>query len=86
MVSKHALIYIRAFIAYVHNTRNYILWTHNVYLFVHGYYTGVMYFRSVGTECIQSTLVISNSKGLSEILRDIRSSTYQVCRIEEKII
>ena len=35
---------------------------------------------------VQSTLVISNSKGLSEILRDIRSSTYQVCRIEEKII
>ena len=35
---------------------------------------------------IQSTLVISNSKGLSEILRDIRTSTYQICRIEEKII
>ena len=35
---------------------------------------------------VQSTLVISNSKGLSEILRDNRSSTYQVCRIEEKII
>ena len=35
---------------------------------------------------IQSTLVISNSKGLSEILRDIRTSTYQSCRIEEKII
>ena len=34
---------------------------------------------------IQSTLVISNSKGLSEILRDIRTSTYQICRIEEKI-
>ena len=34
---------------------------------------------------IQSTLVISNSKGLSEILRDIRISTYQICRIEEKI-
>ena len=33
---------------------------------------------------IQSTLVISNSKGLSEILRDIHSSTYQVCRIEKK--
>ena len=32
----------------------------------------------------QSTLVISNSKGLSEILRDIRTSTYQICRIEEK--
>ena len=35
---------------------------------------------------IQSTLVISNSKRLSEILRDIRTSTYQICRIEEKII
>ena len=29
--------------------------------------------------------MISNSKGLSEILRDIRTSTYQNCRIEEKI-
>ena len=38
------------------------------------------------TYIVQSTLVISNSKGLSEILRDIRSSTYQVCRIEKKII
>ena len=35
---------------------------------------------------IQSTLVVSNSKGLSEILRDIRTSTYQICRIEEKLI
>ena len=35
---------------------------------------------------VQSTLVISNSKGLSEILRDIRTSTYQICRIEEKLI
>ena len=35
---------------------------------------------------IQSTLVISNSKGLSAILRDIRTSSYQICRIEEKII
>ena len=35
---------------------------------------------------IQSTLVISNSKGLSQILRDIRTSTYQICRIEEKLI
>ena len=35
---------------------------------------------------IQSTLVISNSKGLSEILRDIRTSTYQICRIKEKVI
>ena len=35
---------------------------------------------------VQSTLVISKSKGLYEILRDIRASTYQTCRIEEKII
>ena len=35
---------------------------------------------------IQPTLVISNSKGLSETLRDIRTSTYQIFRIEEKII
>ena len=35
---------------------------------------------------IQSTLVISQSKGLSEILRDICTSTYQICRIEEKQI
>ena len=35
---------------------------------------------------IQSALVISNSKGLPEILRDIRTLTYQICRIEEKLI
>ena len=33
---------------------------------------------------LQSTLVISNCKGLSEILRDIRTSTYQTCRMEDK--
>ena len=44
------------------------------------------FLREIKKKNIQSTLVISNSKGLSEILRDIRSSTYQVCRIEEKII
>ena len=32
---------------------------------------------------IQSTLVISKSKGPSETLRDIRTSTYQIFRIEE---
>ena len=32
---------------------------------------------------IQSTLVNSKSKGPSAILRDIRTSTYQMCRIEE---
>ena len=34
---------------------------------------------------VQSTTVISNSKGLCEILRDIRTSTYQICTVEEKI-
>ena len=33
----------------------------------------------------KSTLVVSKSKGLSEILRYIRISTYQIYRIEEKI-
>ena len=32
---------------------------------------------------IQSTLVISNSKGLTESLRDIRTSTYQSLGSEE---
>ena len=34
---------------------------------------------------IQLTLIISKSKGLSEILRDIHISTYQIYRNEEKI-
>ena len=32
---------------------------------------------------LQSTFVISNPKGLSETLRDIRTSKYQSCRSEE---
>ena len=42
--------------------------------------------RDASIECdpeVQSTLVISNSKGLYETLRDIRTSTYQVCGTEE---
>ena len=35
---------------------------------------------------IQSTLVISKSKGSSKTLRVIRTSTYQICSIEEKTI
>ena len=35
---------------------------------------------------IQSTLVISNFKGLSERLRDTGTSIYQICRIEGKLI
>ena len=50
------------------------------------YWISSLSFYTIKFSHIQSTLVISNSKGLSEILRDIRSSTYQVCRIEEKII
>ena len=33
---------------------------------------------------LQSTLVISKSKGPSKTVRDIRTSTYQICSIEEK--
>ena len=32
---------------------------------------------------VQSTLVTSKSKGPTETLQDIRTSTYQMCRIEE---
>ena len=33
---------------------------------------------------LQPTLGISNSKGVFKMLRDIRTSTYQICRLEEK--
>ena len=39
--------------------------------------------RRTATEELHSTLVISNSKGLSETLRDIRTLTYQSCGSEE---
>ena len=39
--------------------------------------------RGVCQYNVQSTLVISNLKGPSGILRDIHSSTYQIFRIEE---
>ena len=32
---------------------------------------------------VQSTLVILKSKGPAATLRDIRTSTYQICRIED---
>ena len=35
---------------------------------------------------IQSTLVISKSKGPSKTVRDNPTSTYQICSIEEKTI
>ena len=60
------------------------------YLYMHSvvpeqYRTSLKSTFDVNT-LIQSTFVISNSKALSEILRDIRTSTYQICRIEEKKI
>ena len=42
-------------------------------------------FRTCHLLIIQSTLFISSSKGLYTILRDIRTSTYKICKIEEKI-
>ena len=41
------------------------------------------YYFVILTDCLQLNLVISKSKGPSETLRDIRTSTYQICRIEE---
>ena len=41
-----------------------------------------MYKVRVTHEEIQSTLVISKSKGPSETLRDIHTSTYQICKTE----
>ena len=43
-----------------------------------------MMAKSPNVAKIQSTLVISKSKGPSKTVRDIRMSTYQICSIEEK--
>ena len=44
-------------------------------------YEQVKYTLSIIID-IQSTLVFSTSKGPSVILRDIHTSTYQICRTE----
>ena len=44
---------------------------------------GPLVFNISSSKHIQSTLVISKSKGPAETLRDIRTSTYQMCRTEE---
>ena len=44
---------------------------------------GLIIYSFLHCWSIQSTIVISKSKGPSEILRDIRTSTYQMCRTEE---
>ena len=46
-------------------------------------FTRRLFLRINQKDVLQSALVISNSKGLSEIHRDIRSSTYQISRIEK---
>ena len=38
-------------------------------------------FYEIQVMIIQSNLIILKSKGLSEILRDNRTSTYQICKI-----
>ena len=52
-----------------------------------GWDIGLLCRENVPTDCdLQSTLVISNSKGPTKTLRDIRTSTYQICCIKEKTI
>ena len=66
-------------------------WKSNIYvLFLLGagkiykhFIIAEIYSTDVQVDKLQSTLVISKSKGPSETLRDIRTSTYQMCRIEE---
>ena len=48
--------------------------------------TSLQNTRSCPLIYVQSTLVISKSKGTSITFRDIRISTYQICSIEEKTI
>ena len=47
--------------------------------------SATFHFAPLQKAKLQSIPVISKSKVPSEILRDVRSSTYQICRIEEKI-
>ena len=58
-----------------------------IYLFIYLFFlTNDVLYADVSLQFkfnIQSTLVISNSKGLTEILRDIRASTYQSWESEE---
>ena len=54
-------------------------WIYTVCL---GPFFGMLDFNGL-IQKIQSALVILNSKGLSETLQDIRTSTYQSCGSEE---
>ena len=60
----------------------------NIYLSWQYIWSGVLRpsqhsYGHIQTVKLQSTLVISKSKGLYETLRDIRTSTYQICGTEE---
>ena len=61
---------------YLEVTVNYISWSRDFALYLWPYL--------IERHHIQSTLVISKSKGPSKTVRDIRTSTYQICSIEEK--
>ena len=52
------------------------------YIYIFGEFTEKPYSKPLKRN-VQSTLVISNLKGPSKTLRDIRTSTYQIFRIEE---
>ena len=58
-----------------------------IYAFIdaHAYRLKVHFNLFIRRFQIQSTPVISKATGPAEILRDIHTSTYQICRIEEKI-
>ena len=52
------------------------------YIYILGEFTEKPYSKPLKRN-VQSTLVISKLKGPSKTLRDIRTSTYQIFRIEE---
>ena len=52
-------------------------------VFYINFITGLLVIFILFNIYIQSTLVISKTKGPSETLRDIRTSTYRMCRIEK---
>ena len=68
---------------YFFNTRILHLLSHDLYLLSHDQNLTITVMSP--TLRVQSTLIISKSKGLSQIIQDIRTSTYQICRIGEKI-
>ena len=66
---------------YFFNTRILHLLSHDLYLLSHDQNLTITVMSP--TLKVQSTLI--KSKGLSQIIQDIRTSTNQICRIGEKI-